>query len=84
METSFPNTSMFVRQFSRFHIIASLLVQIVFFHGSQGKHSERPPMGGCGGVRFIWVEIEGRPQVSNVSPPSIAPWKKLKLISNRP
>ena len=46
----------------------------------KGSIPRDPYTGGCGMVKFIWVEIEGCPQVPNVSSPRLLRWKKPSLV----
>ena len=47
------------------------------------KHSKDPCMGGCSVAKFIWVEIEADPWVSNFTSPSVLPWNKLNLVLSK-
>lgn len=61
-----------------------LQVEMGFFHGSQGKHSRDPGMGGCEWHGGIYLGRNRRlPLVPHVSSPSILLWK-FSLIFSKP
>ena len=66
-----------------YQCVTLLPVEIRLFHEFWGKHSKDPCMGDCDVMRFIVIEIEASPQVSNFTSSSVLPWKKSNLVFSK-